>query len=277
MKVLILTQDSYQHCYVANQLSRHISITRIIVERSIAISRPRRVVHLLRKYGIRGGIDRAVGVSIERIMGYRKEARREMMRVFGQDNCRDFDNADLVTYVHGINSYASENLIKEIAPDVIAVYGTSIVSDRILGLAGFMAFNLHTGISPYYRGAGCAFWPVYNGELDYLGATVHECTARLDGGTIFGVARAKLQEDDVLETLFPRCVVTGTSLYVQVLKRWLDEPGGIQGQEQNTSVGKEYRASMMNWRKKRIARKLIRKGIIREYAKRQMEMESETD
>lgn len=265
MKVLILTRDEHQHRYVSNRLCRHISVNGIIVDDGAPTSGVMRIYRAFRRYGFFGGLDRLAGRCIGRIMRYPAKAREEMIRLFGRENCLAFDREDLVIRVNGINSDKSYRLIREIAPDVIAVYGTSIVSDRILDLASSMAFNLHTGISPYYRGAGCTFWPIYNREPDYIGATVHHCTSRVDGGKIFGVARAALQQDDILETLFPRSVITGASLYVKVLREWLQEPEIARGQKQDFSLGREFRASMKNWRKEGTARRLIRNGIIREY------------
>ncbi len=64
--------------------------------------------------------------------------------------------------------------------------------------------NLHTGVSPRYRGADCEFWPWHEQELNFLGATVHSCTSDLDGGAIFGIATAKLEANDGLGAVFGR-------------------------------------------------------------------------
>ena len=85
----------------------------------------------------------------------------------------------------GINTPDSVRLVEQLDPDILLVFGTGIVGKAVLSKAKRIALNMHTGISPYYRGCDCAFWPLYNREWDMVGATVHECTQDVDGGRIF--------------------------------------------------------------------------------------------
>jgi hypothetical protein len=273
MKILILTGNEYQHRYVVNHLCRCVPIEGVIVDEGIPSPGLSRFHRYIRRYGILRGLDQCAGRLLDLIMGYPEKYETAMLHILGRDHCLSFERPDLITYVNGINSDSSYSRIQEIAPDIIAVYGTAIVRDRILNLASSIAFNLHTGISPYYRGAGCSFWPIYNRELDYLGATVHECTSRVDGGKIYGIEKAALQMDDTLESIFPRCVVAGASLYAKVIREWLQNPTNDRGKPQDFSLGVEYRAFMRNWRKERIVRKLIRNGIIKAYLKKQKNAE----
>lgn len=44
-------------------------------------------------------------------------------------------------------------MVPSLAPDIMLIYGTVLVGSKILSLARAGALNMHTGISPYYRGA----------------------------------------------------------------------------------------------------------------------------
>jgi len=44
------------------------------------------------------------------------------------------------------------------------------------------ALNIHMGTSPYYRGSSCNFWALYDGNPEYVGATIHLLTKGLDSG-----------------------------------------------------------------------------------------------
>jgi methionyl-tRNA formyltransferase len=149
--------------------------------------------------------------------------------------------ADKVSSVDGINSHETIKILKEISPDAIIVYGTTLVKDSVLSLARDVCFNLHTGISPYYRGTACTFWPVVNGEFDMLGATVHECTSFVDGGKIFEVVRAQYKAGDDLHTIFGRAVVVGTEALIRVIGRY--QAGQLAGMPQDLNLGREYRGS----------------------------------
>jgi methionyl-tRNA formyltransferase len=164
--------------------------------------------------------------ALRRLLGFQSEA---------------FAAPQVVEYVDGINSKQTIRLIKECAPDAILVYGTSVVKESVLGIAQDRCFNMHTGVSPYYRGTSCAFWPVVNGEFELLGATIHECTSRIDGGSIFEVVRTPFVPGDDLHTVFGRAVFAGAGAYVRVMERYL--AGELDGTQQDLGLGREYYGS----------------------------------
>ena len=45
-------------------------------------------------------------------------------------------------------------------------------------------WNIHGGLSPWYRGGVTHFWPSYLLEPEYTGMTLHELTNDIDGGGI---------------------------------------------------------------------------------------------
>jgi len=69
--------------------------------------------------------------------------------------------AERVNIVPGHNSRECADLIKKLEPEVIVVYGTMIIHEHISVLAKNCTLNMHTGLSPYYRGDSTLFWPVY--------------------------------------------------------------------------------------------------------------------
>ena len=85
-----------------------------------------------------------------------------------------------------LNSLEILTRLKEISPDFIACFGTGILHERILSNYANCIFNLHVGIPEYYRGSSCNFWPIYNGDLKNLGATVHIIEKGIDTGKIAG-------------------------------------------------------------------------------------------
>jgi len=69
--------------------------------------------------------------------------------------------------------------------DVFVVFGASFLRGE-LGklLEEKLAINCHIGMSPYYRGSATTFWAMWDGNPNYVGATIHHLTSRLDGGDI---------------------------------------------------------------------------------------------
>jgi len=185
------------------------------------------------------------------------------VEVFGWANCSEFLRPELLHHVQGINTNEGVSTVKGLQPDVLLVYGTGIVGQKILSLGRRMALNMHTGISPHYRGCDCAFWPVHNEELHMLGATVHECTNRVDGGKIFGIAKASVQSGDCLFSIFARCVRAGSELYVRTVQELIASQS--VGIAQDLSVGREYRAFMRGVRAELRTRRKVKAGLVRRY------------
>jgi len=188
-----------------------------------------------------------------------------MFRILGREDCERHLHEEIITRVRGLNTADTRSLIRDLHPDVILVYGTAIVRDETLSLASRLALNLHTGISPHYRGAGGAFWPLYNGELGRLGATIHQCTSDIDGGAIYKVGQSQLEENDDMFSVFARSVKLGADLYVQAVRELLD--GRLQGRPQRHELGREYHAVMKGWRHELSVRWRIRRGLIRDYVR----------
>ena len=270
MKIILLTRDDLEHRYVANKLAGSISLSAIIVDKGRPSSMSKRYRSLLRKYTFSQLFSKFLSRAISICCRDKTHRRREICDVLGSDNCRRHLHTDKIIYVNGLNSPAAFETIKDLNPDVILIYGTSMVSDSVLNLARQASLNMHTGMSPYYRGSACAFWPLYNEQLDMLGATVHQCTSEIDGGLIYEVAQAKLAPDDGIFAVFARTVQVGTQLYIKTVQSLLG--GTLHGYKQQHHLGREYRAAMKSWQRELAVRIKIRKGLVRDYAKNQPEI-----
>jgi methionyl-tRNA formyltransferase len=256
-RLVLLTGDGPEHRYVAGRLTAELPLSRIVVDMA---SRPPALRRAFRA-GVGSGMSR-VGLELfRRAVRDRAAAAGAARRVLGEELTLEFPPGARVTRVDGVNSAEALNAVAALRPHLLLVYGTSIVGDRMLGLARERALNMHTGISPLYRGTQCAFWPVVNGEPELIGATVHECTSETDGGQVFAAGPAAWDERDRLHELFGRAVVKGADLYVDVVRRYLD--GSLEGAPQDLSVGREYRGFERTLGPELRARWALRRGLLR--------------
>ena len=72
-----------------------------------------------------------------------------------------------------LNSDKTLQLIQKLNPTKIIIFGTSLLGSKYLKLYPDQIWNLHVGLSQYYRGSSCNFWPIYDLKPQFLGATVH--------------------------------------------------------------------------------------------------------
>src|SRR4029453_10610339 len=104
--------------------------------------------------------------------------------------------SDLVVEVPHVSHPEVVGLADRLRPDVIAVFGTSLIRGPLLERGRLGIFNLHGGLSPFYRGADCTFWALYNGEPDQVGCPLHRIDAGIDTGKLVAHIRPEVREGD---------------------------------------------------------------------------------
>jgi methionyl-tRNA formyltransferase len=235
-RIVILTRDDLEHRYVVNTLCAACAVDCVVVDRQPSKMHIRRAT----RYGLKHFLSKVTRTAFLKVIGDDKARARALQRLFGKKG-EAFDTTYKIESVNGINGSETVALLKQIVPDAILIYGTSVVKDAVLGLARDICLNLHTGISPYYRGTACAFWPIVENKFEMLGSTIHECTSKIDGGKIFEIVRATCDPSDDLHTIFGRTVTAGAEAYVRVTQRYL--VGKLEGIPQDLTLGREFRGA----------------------------------
>ena len=85
-------------------------------------------------------------------------------------------------------------------------YGCGILSDEILAAVQGQSWNIHGGLSPWYKGGVTLFWPSYMLQPQMTGMTIHELTSNLDAGDIIHQCTADLVRGDGIHDLACRAV-----------------------------------------------------------------------
>ena len=86
--------------------------------------------------------------------------------------------------VESVNSQETAQLLRELAPAVVVVHGTRIISRATLAEIDCPIVNLHAGITPRYRGVHGGYWALADGRPDLVGSTVHLVDAGIDTGDV---------------------------------------------------------------------------------------------
>lgn len=94
--------------------------------------------------------------------------------------------------------------INNINPDLILVYGTSIIKGKILEIYKGRIINIHLGLSPYYRGSGTNFFPFVYDEPEFCGASFLLMDSGVDTGKIIHQIRPDIYEFDSFHQLSNR-------------------------------------------------------------------------
>ena len=224
LRILILCGRSPRHLYVANTLCEAAEVLAIVQETGGEWS-VRKVLKKLRPKSF-----------FRKLWRWLRDRRRytgnREAQFFFTDGESVLDHPELVKEVPHINHPNVVRLADELDPDLIAVFGTSLIRSELLQKGRLGMVNLHGGLSPEYRGADCTFWALYNGEPDKIGCSLHYIDSGIDtGGLIAHICPPVHPGEDEL-TLFWRAVSESAEVYAEFLQRvdkgeyfGVDQPG----------------------------------------------------
>ena len=118
-------------------------------------------------------------------------------KVFGEIGFLPSNAKTLSMKSGDLNLASKAQLADALESDVYIVFGASYIKGWLIDfLVDRGALNIHLGISPYYRGASCNFWALYDGNPSYVGATIHMLSKGLDSGDMLFHCVPKLFKDD---------------------------------------------------------------------------------
>lgn len=158
----------------------------------------------------------------------------------GQLFINSFDDTGVpIISTTGTNSEQTENILKELAPDILLLGQQGIIRKNILNVPKVGVLNSHPGILPYYRGIDSDKWAAYFNDFDRIGCSVHWVDKGVDSGKILKSQAYKFYGNETFETLFDRvfdlCVPTLTGVVKSILED--DFP---PGESQEIALAKQY-------------------------------------
>lgn len=251
--ILILCGSSPRHMYVANKLAEAGEVIAIVQETGSHWSL-QKVVKLLFKPDI----------FFRKVWRWLRDRKRytgnkEQQFFFGDDPAA-FDHPELIVNVPHINHPDVVQLAERAQPDVIAVFGTSLIKNELLNMGKYGIVNLHGGLSPQYRGADCTFWALYHGEPDQVGCTLHFINKGIDTGKLIAHVCPQVKADDDELTLFWRAVRESAEVYVQAIQRLA--AGDKLGQVQPVK-GRLFQVKDRGWQQEQQLERQMQDGLLK--------------
>jgi folate-dependent phosphoribosylglycinamide formyltransferase PurN len=222
MRCLLLTGDGARHRYAARALAPRMELVGILSEaktptvaEELAAPEDRAVVH--RHFEERAAAEaRLLGADT----GFPATAMLRVPR-------------------GGVNTAEALAWIRARRPDVVLLFGTSVIRDPLLGAFPGRMVNLHLGLSPYYRGSATNFWPLVLEQPECVGATIHLAVAQVDAGGILAQVRPSAQPEDRAHELGTKALVAALDCLPRVLADLV--AGSVVPKAQDPSAGREFR------------------------------------
>lgn len=143
-----------------------------------------------------------------------------------------------------LNSPKVLHWLEQYSPDLLLSYGVHILTPGILATARRAAWNIHGGLSPWYRGTATHFWPSYLLQPQFTGMTLHDTIASVDAGAIVHQSAAELVRGDGLHDLSCRAVLSLMSDISAVITKFYS--GVTLEKKPQTTSGRIWRTA--DWR-----------------------------
>ncbi len=250
MNIIILTGNQFRHKFFANSLLEAFDIKAVFSEGKV--------------------FNPATESSSEKDMSPEDKAmwdwhfglaKEEEKKFFGSNTKFNTDN--LLEIPKGeINSQEWRDKIASFEPDIIAVFGTSLLKDETIKICPDGILNMHLGLSPYYRGSGTNFWPLYNNEPQYVGVTIHKIDVGIDTGPIIHQGRPKIEKGDNQHTIGNKTIIVGEKLMEKSINELINGTAKFYPQ---TSKGKLYQRKDFNVSHIPHLKELMEAGMIGKY------------
>ena len=253
LRVMILCGRSPRHLFVANALSEAADVCAIVHESSGNLGL-RSVLKKLRP--------QALGRKAWRwLRDRRRYLNNHEAHFFFPNGMPILARPEMVRMTSHINHPQVVEWVNELKPDVICVFGTSLIRGDLLQGGRLGMVNLHGGLSPEYRGADCTFWALYNGEPEKVGCTLHYINAGIDTGALIAHVSPEVKPDDDELTLFWRAVQQSAEAYAELLRRLAS--GESCGEAQH-HTGRLYQVKDRGLRHERRLAERLAGGLLRD-------------
>ncbi|MEM7315101.1 MAG: formyl transferase [Planctomycetota bacterium] len=229
MRILILTHSAERHFYFANQLIKRTgSVIGIITggKQRPPVSKWEQIKTAARKGELwtvarNKALDLLNRRPLRQLLAEKDAAELEMFggsKAEFEDRYTDLHLASVDPSIGSLNSDHYVSLIRDARPDAIAVMGTCLIGKRIIESAPNV-INIHTGLSPYYRGGMTNFWPFVEGDHGHFGVTIHRMSLGIDSGDIVYSQRIDVEQGDHFGTINCRAIQIGAELMADALQR----------------------------------------------------------
>jgi folate-dependent phosphoribosylglycinamide formyltransferase PurN len=223
MRALVLTSDSQRHSYFAQTVASYFNLLGVVKEGK----------------GDYYGSNKDVSALVRAHFDALSKAEKVF---FGDASWPPVPTVEVNK--GGIND---EDLIAwgiDLSPDIVFLFGTSILSEKWLNSFPHRIINLHLGLSPYYRGSATLFWPLANNEPECVGATIHLAEQNVDSGQILARVKPNLTVGDNFYSINYKTILHAINALPNVATRYVS--GEIEPISQDLRLGKVFRKADFN-------------------------------
>lgn len=193
--IVLLARNCDSTNFVYNYLEKHFGVDIVVFEDTI--SKKEQFFRRVRLIGFW----RAVGQVFFMLFAFpflklfSQQKKRKIIEKYGLDPAPVPESK--VKRVKKLSSEEGRKLLQHLNPQLLVVNGTRIISKKTLKALDAPFINIHTGITPAYRGVHGGYWSIAKGHKNLFGTTIHYVDPGVDtGGIIAQVFKENIQGEN---------------------------------------------------------------------------------
>ncbi len=207
----------------------------------------------------------------EEHLNFRNKSEISLLKKYC-DKTKDKSN----NYICEKDYLSTNNCLKEINllnPDLIVVFGTSLLKGDILNDYAKRIINVHLGLSPYYRGSGSNYFPFVNNEPEYVGATFMFLDKGIDTGNIIHQIRPRINLNEDYYEISAKFIIQMSAVYSEIIKNF--EKIKIKEIKRDKIISHLYKRKDFSDESLKKLRLNFKNGLLSEYLKEKKNRDKE--
>jgi folate-dependent phosphoribosylglycinamide formyltransferase PurN len=179
MKTLFIFRDSYEAKYILQQLEKKGILGDVVIEKGVSAKRQK-----LRRFFKTKSIllYPLIVLDIIALAIYSKLITMAMIKILGKNNTYPKNKIKLI--VDDANDKLCMEFVDKYQPEIIFIYGTSILKSQFLDHIKSLILNIHSGIVPKYRNVHSDFWAYLNNDIGNIGVSILHLNRGIDSGDL---------------------------------------------------------------------------------------------
>jgi len=214
MKTIFLSSNSGAAKFIANCLHKKGLIDATIIEETSAKTK---VLKKIKSTSWKKFPEKILDLCT--IWIYSQLSKRYIKKhLLKPNNIKEFPKGIVSHRVKNASSLQCLSILKSLTPELVIVFGTSILKPEVLTVAKRYTLNIHGGIVPKYRNVHSDFWAISRKDLKNIGTSIIHLDPGIDTGAIAIQGLLDINPDDTLFSIKKKNTELSLKLIIQAIE-----------------------------------------------------------
>ncbi len=214
MKTIFLANNSGAAKFIANCLHKKGLIDATIIEEASAKTK---VLRKIKSTSWKKFPEKILDLCT--IWTYSQLSKRYIEKhLLKPNNIKKFPKGIVSHRVKNASSLQCISILKSLTPELVIVFGTSILKPEVLTVAKRYTLNIHGGIVPKYRNVHSDFWAISKKDLKNIGTSIIHLDPGIDTGDIAIQGLLDISPDDTLLSIKKKNTELSLKLIIQAIE-----------------------------------------------------------